>query len=117
MRILRATHYPHVPRTVIVVCENPEDPESIHPDGSPHSGSPPPATDLSLSPWEWCHDCTYNWRVREFLWTGHELYTTSSSGKRRLKTNAELLKEIRTQLPPQQPATEISGLVGLTLSS
>ena len=111
--IIAATDYGY--RKVVRVCLNPQDPESVHTDGAPHAVKAPPGTDPALKPWEWCKDCQYNWHVQEFIWTRDELYTTSSSGKRRLKTNAELLKEMEAARSTAGPPTEMAGLSGTTL--
>ena len=111
--IIAATDYGY--RKVVRVCLNPQDPESVHADGSPHTGKAPDGTDPSLKPWEWCSDCRYNWRVQEFIWTGEELYTTSGSGKRRAKTNAELIKEMEAKRYTAGAPAEITRLAGITL--
>ncbi len=105
------------PRKVIRVCLNPEDPESVHPDGASHTGATPAGTPPGLGPWEWCHDCRYNWVVREFVWNGEELYTTSTAGSRRLKTNAELLDEIKSAIHPTPTPVNILRLANLTLGA
>ena len=116
-KIIKATDYGF--RVVIDICMNPDDPESVHPgpDGKtkPHDGVPPTGTDPSLRPWQWCLDCRYNWDVREFVWTGEETYTRSTTGKRRAKTNTELIKEMEANLSTAGAPTEITGLTGVTL--
>ena len=97
------------PRRIIRVCLNPQDPESVHPDGSPHTGQPPAGTTPGLKPWEWCHDCRYNWVIREFTWTGDQLYTHAKDGTRgKAKTNTQLLAEMKQRLdrptPPANPS-------------
>ena len=99
-------------RKVIRVCMNPDQPESVHVDGKAHVGIPTVGTPPGLKPWEWCHDCRYNWDVREFVWTGDELRTHGKTGKIRPKTDAELLAEIKSQLVAQPPVRQISGLQG-----
>ena len=113
MKIIKATDYGY--RKVIVVVLNSDEPEAVHGDGTAHTGAPPMGTDLSLKPWEWCHDCRYNWQLREFLWTGDELYTRRKDGTRRVKTDAELVSEIKTALQPPTPATTLAALVGRDL--
>ena len=112
-KIVHAANYGF--RKVIRVCMNPNDPESVHADGTPHTGSPPLGTLPGLKPWEWCHDCRYNWDVREFVWTGDELTTYGKTGKRRAKTDAELLAEIGSRLVAQPPVKQISGLLGVNV--
>ena len=110
MKIIKAMDYGF--RKVIVVCLNPEDPEAVHGDGSPHTGAAPVGTDPSLRSWEWCHDCRYNWQVREYVWTGDKLYTAQEDGQRRKKTDVELLAEIRRDLqalPQPVPIQEHAG--------
>ena len=109
-KILTAKDYAE--RIVIKVCLNPSDPESIHPDGKPHTGQPPTGTDPGLKPWEWCHECRYNWDVREFTWTGEERYTLSSKGRKRLKSNAELPAEIKAAIATPEPPRERGTLTG-----
>ena len=113
-KILTAKDYGY--RKVITVVLNPQDPESVHPDGSPHTGSPPTGTTPGLRPWEWCHDCRYNWRVQEFVWTGDQLYTQTKSGRRRSKTDAELIAEIESRLQPVPAVIDISGLLNVELN-
>ena len=102
-------------RKVIQACLNPDQPESIHPDGSPHTGTPPLGTDPTLKPWEWCQDCRYNWEVQEFIWTGEELYKRGSDGRRIQKNNTDLLNEIRGQLTTPGTSESISPLVNVEL--
>ena len=98
VKIISAMDYGY--RKLIRVCMNPEQPGSVHEDGTEHTGSPPAGTDPNLKAWEWCHDCRYNWQVRELTWTGEEMFMYRKDGTRRLKTNSELLAEIREQLSP-----------------
>ncbi len=114
MKIIQAKDYGF--RKVIRVVLNPEDPESVHPDGQPHTGPAPKGTPKSLKPWEWCHDCRYNWQVIEQVWTGEELYTLDESESIRLKTNDELIEEIKVSLQAQPAPTDIYQLIDLTLS-
>ena len=113
-KIISASSYGF--RTAIKVVMNPDDPEAVHEDGTPHSGQPPTGTDPNLRSWEWCHDCRYNWQVREFVWTGDELYTRQEDGSRVVKTNDELVAEIESRLQPAPAASEISGLLNLNLN-
>ena len=112
-KVLEATDYGY--RKVIRVVTNPNDPESVHDDGSPHTGVPPAGTAPGLRAWEWCNDCRYNWNVQEFVWTGDELYTRDQAGSRRLKTNQELLDETSARLQPVATASQISELVDQTI--
>ncbi len=127
MKVIKATDYGF--RKVIQICLNPDDPEWVHivgeplrgPDGTPISkadGTPELITDPNVPPGEdgtTCHNCRYNWKVQEFIWTGEQLYTTGRNGQRRPKTNTELLAEIKSQLQPPASAAEITGLINLTL--
>ena len=112
-QIISAKDYGY--RKVIRVCMDPDAPESVHDDGNAHTGNPPPGTAPGLKPWEWCHDCRYNWDGREFLWTDAELYITPGGGSRRLKTNQELLDEITFRLLPAATASQISELIDLSV--
>ena len=113
MKIIHAADYGF--RKVIRVCVNPEDPESVHSDGSPHTGVAPPGTDPALKPWEWCPDCRYNWQVEEFVWTDREQYTVDADGNPQPKTNDVLLDEVLEGLQPPPTPLEIPGLVNLDL--
>lgn len=120
MKIIKATDYGF--RQAIVVCLNPSDPEYVHLDSTPHpadavngcSHSRDSVTDLED---ESVPGCRYNWNVRELVWNGEEAYTTTSTGRRKLKTNAELLDEIKPHLAATPIPTQIPGLTGLTLDS
>ena len=112
-KILTANDYPH--RIVIRVVMNPDDPESVHMNGVSHTGTPPPGTPLGLKAWEWCHECRYNWDVREFTWSGEERYVVTTAGRRRLKTNAELLAEVSARLQPPAPPKLIPELMNKSL--
>lgn len=85
MRIIDAKDYPNIPRRVVTVVLNETDPETIHADGSPHVA--PPATPeqraradsiraefgREAKAWEWCQDCTFNWRIEEFTFSREDL--------------------------------------------
>ena len=112
--VIKATDYGY--RKVIQVCSNPDDPEAVHVDGRPHTGEPSEGTDPALKSWEWCSDCQYNWDVREFVWTGEELYITPEGEERRAKTDDELVAEIKDQLAKETPkAAAIPTLEGVTI--
>ena len=87
MRILSANHYPAIPRTVIRVVENPDDPHWVHEnkdsDGEglgTFSPCPRGHTGNTDEPGDLCHDCRNNWRMigpngaPEFTWDRGELY-------------------------------------------
>ena len=112
-KIISATDYGN--RKVIVVCLNPDDPEAVHAGGTAHTGAAPAGTDPSLKSWEWCQDCTYNWRIIQVVWTGQELYKPAGDGSLVLKADTDLLNEIGTQLPVSQSSATISALVGVDL--
>lgn len=116
MKIISAISYGF--RTVIRVVTNPGDPESVHDDGSPHSGDPPEDVAPGLRPWEWCHECRYNWDVREFIWDRDDQYFVTASGNRVLKGQAQLLVELKERLTSvSAPAVveRMRFLEGLTL--
>lgn len=73
MRILATHHYPNVPRTVVVIAENPTEPQWAH--GS--TPAPPNHTGDTQEPDKTrtvlCKECRLNWRLHEFTWTGAEL--------------------------------------------
>lgn len=112
-KILTAKDYHD--RILIRVCLNPNDPEVVHADSNPHTGQAPAGTPSSLKPWEWCEECRYNWDVREFTWTGPERYTTTKTSKVRLKTNAELLAEVKAELEEAPPPSIRQELVNKPL--
>ncbi len=106
-KIIKATDYGY--RKVIRVCSNPEEPEYVHQDSTQH-----PISNVNGYPVETCH---YNWNVREFVWSREEMDTTTSTGKVRRKTNAELMKQIQSELAAVPSPTQIPGLAGLTLEA
>jgi hypothetical protein len=116
MKITKATHYPDMLRTVIVVVLNPDDPEVVHADGSAHTEAAPPGKE-GLNSWTWCHDCRYNWKKREFIWDKEQLKKEDSSGEMIDKTDADLLAEIVEILAvastPTAPVT-LTSIVGNT---
>ena len=104
-KIVKATDYGY--RRVIRVCLNPDAPEFIHDDVTPHPSNNPNGCPTQT--------CQYNWEIREFVWSGEEMYTTTSSGRRRRKTSSELVDEIKSSLTVAPIPAQIPGLVGLTL--
>lgn len=74
MEILSAIDYPAIPRRVVRVVENPDDPQWVHiaangirtPSPKGHTGDTE-ATGVV------CRECRSNWRVQEFIFTGQEL--------------------------------------------
>ena len=109
MQILSIDHFPKIPRLVIRVLENPREPEFLdevpvdpgRPHGEthlvPHTAPAPPGTDPAAKTGEWCQSCRSNWRIQEHVWTGAELFT------QRVKTQEELLDELRERMAPQAP--------------
>lgn len=111
-KIIKATDYGY--RKVIVVCLNPDEPESVHADGAPHTGGPPLGADPNLRPWEWCKECRYNWRVQEFIFDLADQSVSEGADARRM-TDQELLAIVRTRLAsPPSPET-IPSLTSLLL--
>ena len=107
MKITKATDYGF--RKVICLCLNPEAPEYIHDDQTVH-----PLANVNGCDSQVCH---YNHRIEEFIWTGEEMYTTTSKGHRRAKPPTELLDEIKPRLAAVPTPTQIAGLTGLTLET
>ena len=104
MRVTKATHYGF--RTVVVVCENPDDPEYTHDDGSDH-----PAENVNgcASTGEPGGDiCHTNHRVQEFTWDGDAQYEDGV-----LRTSASFWSEIQATLASSPAPAEVSGMVGL----
>ena len=95
-------------RKVIRVCLNPDAPQYVHTDHSPH-----PARNVNGCQRD---DCHYNWTIRGFVWTQDEMYTESPTGKQRLKTNDQLLKEIKDFLEPATAPSDIRNLAGVTIN-
>ena len=92
MKIIETKDYPNIPRRVIRVVLNPDDPKWVHADGSAHFSPVPttgPESDAISAfrsefarepePGEWCKQCRLNWRYAqqgshdEFAFTGSEL--------------------------------------------
>ena len=83
MKIIKATDYGF--RRIVRVVTNDTDSEVVHSDGSAHRGDPTTpeeiarvdayVTEFGIQPqsWEWCSNCTYNWKVEEFTFTREEL--------------------------------------------
>ena len=109
-KIITATGYGY--RKVIRVCSIRLSQNPYTPTAHLIRETRPIGTSPGLRPWEWCHDCRYNWQVQEFLWTGAEPLYYKEDGTRRPKTNTELLKEIKARLGPAFSPTEVSSLVG-----
>ena len=105
-KVLSVKSYPHIPRMVATVVLNPQEPESVHADGKPHVGNPPPDTKPGLRPWEWCHLCRYNWQIIEKVWTGPEVP----------RSNDQLYAELQAHVAAAQPTmVTITALEGKTL--
>ena len=121
MKTLSAIDYGY--RKVIRVVLNPNDPESVHADGTAHQGAAPAATVTAFKAqngrtpraWEWCHECRYNWQEIEFIWDGDEMYHHAPDGTRTLKTDDQLVAEIQLRLQPAPSAQAIVGLEGRTV--
>ena len=121
MKIIKATNYGF--RTVVKVLLNPDAPEAIHADGSPHTGKPTTAVtaaffgefDRPPRSWEWCHKCTYNWQITEIQWDGDEQYNITEDGSKTLKTSDQLIAEIQLRLQPPSEAQAITELAERTI--
>jgi len=103
MKCIRATNYGF--RTVIVVCHNPDDPEYLHEDGSPH-----PAENVNgcLADAAGIVVCHTNHQIEEFLWDGDEQYENGV-----LRTPESFWAEICDRCVPV-PTPEVMGsLIGL----
>ena len=115
MKIIKAKDYGY--RVVAVVVLNPDDPDSVHADGSPHTDAPPAGTPADARPFEWCTTCFYNWQEQEFTWDGDALF--KEDGTR--KNEGDLLAEISVKLnnpdpreTPPEPQT-LLGIEGMTI--
>ena len=108
-RIIKAMDYGY--RKAITMALNPGDPEYVHDDGTAH---PAPNTNgcVNVAGVPGCHS---NWKIREFVWTGDELYTYTPEGLRRVKTDAELLAEVSAALVPASAPVVIPDVVGTDL--
>lgn len=111
-KILTAKTYPEIPRMVVTVVLNPDEPEALHADGKAHTGSPPVGTPAGLKSWEWCPNCRYNWQVVEKVWTGAELLNPDKTPK----TNDQLIAELQNHVAKALPTvTTLTALEGATL--
>lgn len=117
-KILKASDYGF--RKVIVVVLNPDDPQWVHTDGSVHPVSSKincvpvatPGVDSLGKPLDSYYGiCTYNWKEREFIWTGDEMYKLNAEGQQVEKTASDLTKEIEGALTPAPVATAMTSLV------
>lgn len=106
-KILSAVHYGG--RVVIRVVMDPSAAEYTGADGSTEKA---PGV-----PWGNETGARYNWRVRELVWDGEELWTADGQGGRRLKTEAELLAEAKTRLAKEATpaARSLTTMVGQTV--
>lgn len=99
-------------RKVIKVCTNPDAPQWVHPDGSTapntHTGfEHQVAGDVTL-----CQDCRYNWKVREFIWTGDTELKKVVDGVLVNKTDDDLANEVAAALAAASTTTtNIASLV------
>lgn len=118
MKILSAKHYPDIPRMVIRVVENPDDPQWVHKGKEGYTPSPIGHTGNTNEPGKVCEECHFNWRVHEFIWTRDELYVTTVVNNEKVirpKTEEELRSELSAYLKDLElsaPA-DATGLVGL----
>lgn len=115
MEIIKATNYGF--RTVLLVLMNPGEPEWIHRVGSPlrddvgaivHDDAgkvavvPPPPADHVFDGTV-CHNCRYNWVVRELIFDGAEFADKSAD---------ELWELVCVACRPAPSPEEVVGLVG-----
>lgn len=103
MKVIKATSYGF--RTVIVVSHNPNDPDYVHSDESPH----PLANVNGCTPDEGQPNvCTSNHQLQEFIFDGLEQYEDGI-----LRSPESFWAEIcELCIPSPEPET-ITGLVGL----
>jgi len=110
-------------RVVVRVTTNPDDLEWVHVVGEPvmdATGQPTAKKVAKATPdhaksetGETCHNCRYNWNVREFVWTGDQLLKEDADGKSVRKTDAELMTEVTERLViAPTPPKELAGLMG-----
>ncbi len=102
MKVISAKDYGS--RKVIRVCLNPDDPEYVGQDGT--------TAKADGSSWSNEAGAKYNRDVREYTWTGAEMYKTTPKGQHRFKTDGELLNEIKERLQPPDAPSDILPLVG-----
>lgn len=124
MRIIKATNYGT--RTVIRVVLNPNDPEWVHTPGEPvrdRNGFPmlDGAGEFLLvstpdvapgETGETCHNCHYNWTVRETIFDGAEQDVEEEGGEFRRKTDEEFIAEVVARLlvaPLPEPMVAMVG--------
>ena len=104
MKVVKAQSYGF--RTVIVVCHNPDEPDYIHSDDSPH----PPANINGCTPDEGqLNVCTSNHRFQEFVWDGLEQYDDAGI----LRTPESFWSEICEQCVSPPDPEEMGSLIGL----
>ena len=101
--MIKATSYGF--RTVIVVCHNPDEPEYVHSDDSPH----PPANIDGCSPEDGeLNICTSNHRLEEFIWDGDEQYEGGT-----LRSPDSFWAEICERCVAPPDPEEMGSLIGL----
>ena len=125
MEVFRATDYGS--RLVLVVVENPAEPEWVHTVGEPMRDSHgdfmftdggeevlvESASCLLGETGEACHNCHYNWRVHELVFDGDERYTLGDYGELRYKTMAEIQVETLLRLPAEVVPQDRPEFVGM----
>ena len=104
MIIIKATDYGF--RKVVQVVMNPDDPQWIHEDGPAPSGHTGDTTQSDTP----CHDCRINWNVVEVKWDGDEMFSVNEDGEKILKTDDDLVAEMKVQLIPAPDSQTMVGL-------
>jgi len=108
MKVIKATEYPEIFRTVLRVCFNPDDPEWVHKIGKQRKDidgelmvmedeSPMFITSSDIEPdctGETCHNCKYNWEVREFVFDGKSRFY-NDEGQTVAKTVLQYIEDIK----------------------
>jgi hypothetical protein len=117
-KIIKATDYGY--RKVMQVALNPDDPEWVHIVGeqvrdangigvlAADNSTPVLITSATVPDGETgrtCHNCRYNWNVREFVWTGDAELKKVVDGVVVNKTDDDLANEVTAALAAASTTT------------
>jgi len=119
MKVIKATEYSDIARTALRVCSNPDDPEWVHIVGEQRlgadgvlmtadDGSPVLITSANIESdctEETCHNCRYNWKVREFIFDGNARFYINDSGQTVAKTIAQYVDDIKQVLADESSSS------------
>ena len=100
-------------RVAVDICLNPDEPQYIHRDSTPHdvaniNGCPYSIDPVTGKETDKVPGCVNNWRMVYLTWTDGELMTVDPQGKPRRKSTDEILAEAKAKAIATEQPTPIT---------